>query len=329
MYLPPQPPHHRSGGREGAITAGVWLIALGLVFLVRDQTGWSWGEAWPLFIIAAGCASLIGRLLRRASLDAGSWSLVWPVAWIVIGAVLLGATTGELRVGIGELISRWWPIGLIVVGIWFLIAAVWPGRRRPLEQLALPLGSSPVADVRLRFGGGVIEVGRAAPGALITGTFEGGARYRTHGPDAIELEPDTGRGWPASGPTFRWDVRLTGEKPLDLRLDTGASRASIDLSELLVRQLDLQSGAAETRVRLPRAAGVTVVRSQTGVASLSIDVPQGVAARIRSSMALGRVDVDTRRFPQTLGGYESPDFVTAPNRVEMDIRGGVGSVTIH
>jgi hypothetical protein len=327
--MPPEPRSHGSGTREGAVTAGVWLIALGLVFLVRDWAGWSWGQAWPLFIIAAGVASLIGRLLHRSRLDAGSWSLVWPIAWIVIGAVVLGATTGELRVGLGDLIARWWPVGLILVGIWFLVAAIWPGRRRPLEQLALPLGSSPVADIRLRFGGGIIDVGRAAPGALLTGTFEGGARYRAHGPDAVELEPDTGRGWPAAGPTFRWDVRLTGEKPLDLRLDTGASRASIDLSEMLVRHLELQSGAAETRVRLPRAAGVTLVRTQTGVASLSMEVPQGVAARIRSSMSLGRVDVDTQRFPPTVDGYESPDFTMAPNRVEIEVRGGVGSVSIR
>jgi hypothetical protein len=74
---------------------------------------------------------------------------------------------------------------------------------------------------------------------------------------------------------------------------------------------------------------VTLVRTDTGVASLSIDVPQGVAARIRSSMSLGRVDVDPTRFPRTAEGWESPGFVNAPNRVEQDDRGGVGSVTIR
>ncbi len=328
---PPQPPGRPRDGaaRSGAVSAGVWLIAIGLAFLVRDWMGWTWGEGWPLFVIAAGAATFVTSALHRASLDAGSWSLVWPVAWVVVGGVLLAVTTGTLDASLGDLLSRWWPVGLILVGVWFLIAAVWPGRRRPVESLALPLGASPAASVKLSFGGGVLDVGRANPGVLVGGTFQGGVRYRTRGPDVVELEPDTGRGWPMGGATFRWAVGLTGEKPLDLRLDTGASKSAIDLIDLQVRQLELHSGAAETRIRLPRAAGLTLVRTDTGVASLSIDVPQGVAARIRSSMSLGRVDVDPARFPRTPDGWESPGFANAPNRVDMEVRGGVGSVTIR
>lgn len=329
-YVPSPPSRNQEHGpRSGAISAGVWLIAIGAVFLVKDWGGWSWGQAWPLFVIAGAAASFVTSLLHRSSLDAGSWSLVWPIAWFVIGLVLLAATTGNLGADLGDLITRWWPVGLILIGVWFLVAAVWPGRRRALESLSLPLGPSPVASVKLSFGGGVLEVGRAAPGILVGGTFQGGVRYRSHGPDSVELEPDTGRGWPMGGATFRWGLGLTGEKPLDLRLDTGASRATIDLFDLQVRQLELHSGAAETRIRLPRGAGMTSVRTDTGVASLLIEVPQGVAARIRSTMSLGRVEIDQSRFARTAEGWESPGFVNAPNRVELAIGGGMGSVTIR
>jgi hypothetical protein len=326
------PPRYRSRdhkARQGAINAGVWLIAIGLVFLVKDWAGWSWGQAWPLFIVAGAVATFLNRIAARDELDAGLWSLVWPIAWFVIGLALLGATTGSLNIGVGDLLSRWWPVAFILVGIWFLVASVWPGRRRAVESLALPLDSSPIASIKVSFGAGVLEIGRASSGRLLEGTFQGGVRYRSHGPDTVEIEPDTGRGWPAGGATFRWKVGLTGEKPLDVRLDTGASRATIDLLDLRVRQLELQSGAAETRLRLPRAAGVTLVRTDTGVASLTIEVPPGVAARIRSSMSLGRVDVDQTRFPRVGDGWQSPDIATAPNRVELEVRGGVGSVTIR
>lgn len=81
-------------------------------------------------------------------------------------------------------------------------------------------------------------------------------------------------------------------------------------------------------MRLPRNAGSTDVKAETGAASLTMTVPVGVAARIRSRMALGSSDVDEARFPRTSNGYESPDFGTATNRVDIDVQGGVGSVRI-
>jgi hypothetical protein len=80
---------------------------------------------------------------------------------------------------------------------------------------------------------------------------------------------------------------------------------------------------------MPRASGQTLVRTDTGVASLLIEIPPGVAARIHSSMSLGRVDVDERRFPRSASGWETSDYASATHRVDMDIRGGVGSVTIR
>jgi hypothetical protein len=56
-----------------------------------------------------------------------------------------------------------------------------------------------------------------------------------------------------------------------------------------------------------------------------------VAARVRSSIALGSSDVDLVRFPRNAAGngWESPDFASAANRVEIEVRGGIGSVSVR
>jgi hypothetical protein len=148
------------------------------------------------------------------------------------------------------------------------------------------------------------------------------------GPGSVELSQETGYGVPFMERPSRWTMGLTTEVPLDLRIDAGASRAVLDLGGLRVRALDLQTGASETRIRLPRAAGVTTVKAQTGAASLTLEVPAGVAARIRTRMALGSTEIDTARFPASGTGYESSDFATAANRVDIDLQGGVGSVRV-
>jgi hypothetical protein len=315
--------------RHPGLTAGIWLIAIGLVFVVRDLGNLTWGEAWPLFIVAGAAVGLVQSLLGRRELAVGAWSLAWPIGWMIVGLVLFAATTRSIGVGPLELITRWWPLALVAIGIWFLVASVWPGRLLPTESLAIPIGGIPSAAIKINFGAGDLVIGRAQPGGLVEGSFRGGVIVQTPGPGQVELKPDASGGFPLSGRSYRWDVGLTGEIPLDLRLDTGVSRATIDLVDLRVRRLELHSGASETRVRLPAAAGLTAVRTETGVATLTIDVPPGVAARIRSGMALGRLRVDEGRFPRAATGWESPDLMAAANRVEIEVHGGVGSVTIR
>ena len=314
--------------RGGAVVAATWLIGLGLIFLIRDYSSWTWPQAWPMFVILVGVGMLVSSFAYARRQWAGSWWLLWPIAWIGIGFVLLMSTTGRLGVDPDDLVSRWWPVVPIGIGVWFLVASIWPGRRAPVEQLDLALEGAPEARVRIRFGAGELEVGKAGPGRLVSGTFSGGVGVTQAGPGVVDLEPDMPGGWPGWDRPFGWRLGLTGEVPLDLRVESGAARANLDLQELLVRRLELKTGASDTHLTLPRAAGMTTVRAETGAAALAIQIPPGVAAQIRSQMALGSTHVDEARFPRTGDGYASPDWGTAANRVELDLQGGVGSIRI-
>ena len=313
--------------RRGPIVGATWLIGLGVVLLVRQAFALEWSEAWPLFVILLGAVGLVTTLLDGVRGLGGLWSFTWPVFWIGVGAVLLASTTGNLGQGPLELIEQWWPVALIALGAWFLIGAFIP-RQAPNESLVVPLDGAPDAAIRIKFGAGELAAARAAAGNLIDGRFFGGVVLRRDGPRSIELAQDTTFGLPLLERRSEWTVGLSGEVPLDLRIDTGAARARLDLSELIVRNLELRTGASETRIRLPRAAGATSVRAETGAASLVIEVPTGVGARIRSRMALGSTDVDQARFPRDASGFESPDYASAPNRADIDVQGGVGSVRI-
>jgi hypothetical protein len=314
--------------RNGAVVAATWLIGLGLVFLVRDWMDLSWGEAWPLFVILVGVATLVTAFLGRRPILSRSWDLLWPIAWIAVGVVLLLSTTGRLAATPGELISNGWPIVLVGIGLWFLGSA-FINRRPETRSLSLPLPAVSEARVRLGFGGGSLTVERAPAGVLVDGDFSTGVSVKDRGPADVELTPDQGGGaWFPWDGALSWRVGVTGEVPLTLRVDGGAYRGSLDLSELLVRSLEVRTGASETHVTLPRAAGMTSVRTESGAASLTISLPEGVAARIRSKMSLGNVSVDETRFPRAVEGWASPDYDSATNRAEISVEGGIGSVRI-
>ena len=116
-----------TASRRGSLHAATWLIGLGVLFLVREAADLSWGQAWPLFVVLVGVASLVSTVAgpRRSG---AWWRLAWPLAWITVGIVLLLSTTGRLGAAPGELIAEYWPWLLIAAGVWFLVGAVLPRR---------------------------------------------------------------------------------------------------------------------------------------------------------------------------------------------------------
>ncbi len=317
-----------TGVRRGPLVAATWLIGLGIVLLVRQAADLPWGQAWPLFVILVGVASFVTTALDWRPGFAGLWAFTWPIAWIVVGSILLASTTGSLEEGPAELIATWWPWAAVILGVWFLVGAIVPGGPGLVESLAIPLGGVQAAAVRISFGAGTLSVHPAAAGHLVDGEFRGGVIHRTAGAGQVELRQDTSFGIPWVDRESAWQLGLTTEVPLDLRLDIGAARSTLDLIDLKVRRLELHTGASDTRVRLPRAAGATEVRTETGAASLTLEVPAGVAARIHSRMALGSSQIDEARFPRAGDVFQSIDYATATNRVDIDAEGGVGSLRV-
>lgn len=317
------------GMRSGAIVAAIWLIGLGIVFLLQQTLDWSWGEAWPLFVILAGVGSITSVFATVR--PAGRWmvALAWPVALIVVGVLLLLSTTGALGTDLGDLL-RWWPVALIVLGAWYLLVAFIPPARASTDRMTIPLEGASSASVRLQFGGGEVTVEPGPADQLLVGDFEnGGAVQRRRGPGSVELSPEYPVVWPWLDRPLKWRIGVTTGVPLDLDIQSGAARVRVDLTGVALRRLKIQTGASDTRVLLPRTAGESSVKAEGGAASLAFEVPAGVAARIKSLMVIGSTSVDEARFPKTASGrWESADYGTATNRVELEISGGVGSVRV-
>jgi hypothetical protein len=320
----------RSSSRSGTLVAATWLIGLGATFLVQQAMGIPWSQAWPLFIVLVGAAGLISVFFEGQQPRARFAALAWPVTILAVGIVLLLSTTGRIGTEPGDLIARWWPAALIVLGGWLLLAAAIPGPSAETEQqLSTPLAGATEASVRIKFGGGELSVGHGPDEMLVSGEFRGGVVRRSLAPGRVELEQEEWH-WPWGRDEWpRWRVGLTGAVPMDLQVEGGASKTVLDLRELRIRNLAIKTGASETRVTLPQAAGITTVRSESGAAAVFFDVPAGVAARIRTKMGLGGSDIDTARFPRVGDIWESPDFETAINRVEIEAQGGLGSVTVR
>jgi len=258
-------------------------------------------------------------------------SLFWGIILLLVGGLLLLNQLGYLQgVNIWSII---WAFFLIALGAWILWGAFFHKSAKP-EHAVVPLEGAGQARLRLQHGAGRITIdANAGPGNLLEGDFNAGVDLDTrHNGDTLEVRMRTPTAifpfdW-FPGQSLDWSVGLARDVPLTLELETGASDARLDLSELRLSELRLKSGASSTALTLPAHAGFTRVKIESGAASVRLSIPQGVAANIRSHGGLSSINVDGTRFPRFGDAYRSADYDSAANKAEIDVEMGVGSVTV-
>jgi hypothetical protein len=259
----------------------------------------------------------------------------WGSMIILLGLVLLLNSMGLLP---GNFWSLFWPMVMIMLGLWYLIRPVIQRGAMESQTLTLPLDAASSAEVKIRHGVGKLTVGAAAGSSnLLEGTFEGGMNHEIQRDEAhiiLKLKadaPDFFFGLPPA-PGFRgicWDLFLNPIIPLTLDIKSGASETKLNLEGLKVTVLDLETGASSNEITLPAAAGVTMVRIKSGAASIHLRLPPGVAGRIRHQGGLSSIKIDPQRFPFNGQVYETPGFINSPNRSEIMIESGVGSIEVN
>jgi hypothetical protein len=263
-------------------------------------------------------------------------SLFWGALILLAGVLLL---LNNFFPNLFSRISVWdiiWPVAIILIGASLLFGPRWGGRRSLESQdVMVPLESASDAEVRLYHGAGRLSVrSTSTPGVLLSGTCVGGADVNVSksGPSTrLDLRSRAGDAWFGNpGPFgFAWDLVVTPEVPLRLTVETGASETNLDLRDLKVTDLQINTGASSSVVTLPGRAGMTRVKVAAGAASVKLYVPEGVAANIAVQSGLAGIHIDQNRFPAAAGGYQSTDYDTAANRADIFVETGVGSVDIQ
>jgi hypothetical protein len=351
-------------GRHGDAVVGGIITAVVAVLAVQDATGAyaSWAYAWAL--VAPGG---VGLGLLVYGLAVGSWdtargglaSLVTGIVLFLVFFVVFEGVLDLTTLGDEWLTGSLVPLIFVGLGGLLIVAAMlpprWRGRSGPtaasgasftatggsstvdpataerqgdLETLEVDLAGAPAGDVTIAFGAGKLAIGGpAAPGRLVDGSCFGGVRREDAGPGRVRLSTPAEGVWRKRG-SGALDWRL-GLRQVPLQLASRWRRPTdADLSALRVARSDPHRRGRDVG-RAVRRRWLHPGRCRGRGRDPAVRVPDGVAARIRSTMAIGTTDVGGRFPRDPLGGWASPDFASAANKVEIEIRGGLGSVAIR
>lgn len=139
------------------VVIGLSVLAAGVLFSL-DKMGYvdvgALFDYWPLILIAIGAGQIV---------QARCWSAYGgAVIWVLVGAWLLGRTTGVIRVGVGDI----WPLILALLGA-YLVFRGWQGYDRSDRSRSGGLAEPrPVASADLADDGWAVPGAPSAPPPL-------------------------------------------------------------------------------------------------------------------------------------------------------------------
>ncbi|MFH0913983.1 MAG: DUF5668 domain-containing protein [Chloroflexota bacterium] len=282
---------------------------------------------------------------------------VWGIFLFFIGIVLLLQTLNLLPWGLWGVLWRFWPVILILIGLgillrkynfWLvslaLLALLFASLGIALWQYQSGVSPPPTAQGYSQPRDGLerarVEIDLAMGNLSLSGLPAGSAnlveadtgdtleaRFQRQGSEGtLCLERGADFTFWREGEE-RWQARLHPGIPLAVRAKMSLGNLNLDLSELRVRELRLETELGNTTVKMP-SSGVLTANIKANLANLEVTVPKGVALRLRAASDLSTLEVDQSRFPQKGDYYQSPDFESTTSRIEMELKANLSRAVV-
>lgn len=292
------------------------------------------GLVGPLLLVAVGVIFLLSNL---GMLSFSAWAIVfrlWPVVFIAIGLeVLIGRRSTLASLAVVAI-----TIAIIGVALYFMPVETTLGQGVSTETINQPLEGASSANIDIKFGAGTVRIGALSdPSGLIQGTATTGGgqqlsqSFQMSGGTAFyklsTRNSSGGRFLPFANADGSWDLNINRDVPTQLSINGGVGRSELDLSQLHVTALDARLGVGKTTITVP-SSGQVRASINGGVGEVDVVIPPGVAARIQAQAGLGGVNVPST-YQHRDNVYTSPGYDTAQNRVDLTIKGRVGSISIQ
>ena len=124
------------------------------------------------------------------------------------------------------------------------------------------------------------------------------------------------------------NIRMNLSPVWDIKIEMGAGEAIFDLTPYKVSSLKFEGGAASFEARIGTLEPLTKVTVETGVANVEIEVPTESGCRIVVDSGLSSKDF-IGFIKQSDGTYETSNYSTAANKINISLRGGLSSFEVR
>ena len=130
------------------------------------------------------------------------------------------------------------------------------------------------------------------------------------------------KGWSWDGWEKKdWEIRLTDRVPINLKVNTKASRTDLDLSELKINNFDLEAKASNVEIKIGDLVNDVACKISVSASKLSLSFPEDMGLKIENHAKLSTTSFSHISLKETEDGYETPDFENAPRKLTLYLDG--------
>jgi hypothetical protein len=153
-------------------------------------------------------------------------------------------------------------------------------------------------------------------------------RFDSHGTRAdLSIHQPREHGLHFGSNRYEWDLRLSRDVPLYLRVNTGAGQAQLDLGGLPLRDVQVDMGVGQLDMDLRGAVKHDYnVRIHGGVGEATVRLPASAGVYAEASGGIG--SIETRNLQKTGGHWVNDAYGHAPVQIHVTVEGGVGSIRL-
>lgn len=114
----------------------------------------------------------------------------------------------------------------------------------------------------------------------------------------------------------------------DMFIDTGAANGTIDMSNLKVKSLDIDVGAANLKLICSSKYPSTSVKLDAGASNIEVVVPQGTGVKVKMDSTLSSYNLREPDWEKQGEYYVSSNYDSSDNKIFFDVDMGAGKFDV-
>jgi hypothetical protein len=297
---------------------------------------------WPMFLVGVGMLWLLSNLNIISWQNVAVVFRLWPLVLIAVGLdLLIGRQSPRIGavIGVGTAVIA---LGLVIVGPALGLVST-PELKN--DQFSEPLEDADSAEIFLKSGVANLTLNALDDSnQLIEAdlTHLGDVSFSAQGESQKEIRIEEAGvdfnknwnpfAWFGEG-TEHWEVGLSDEVPLDLQIEAGVGDSMLDLSQLQLASLRVNSGVGEVELYLPEMEEAYRATIEGGVGDVFVTIPEETRIDLKVSTGPGGVSVQmgedaSGKLNITTGPGDSVIDIPDDAAVRIEATTGVGEIIL-